>query len=62
MGIPSPRTCLHIGFLLSGAAAVGYQILWQRQLSLILAACRAFTATKGDDVGFNRYACEICRC
>jgi spermidine synthase len=36
MGIPSPRTCLHIGFLLSGAAAVGYQILWQRQLSLIL--------------------------
>jgi spermidine synthase len=36
MGILSPRTCLHIGFLLSGAAAVGYQILWQRQLALIL--------------------------
>jgi spermidine synthase len=38
MGIPSPRTLLHIGFLLSGTAAVGYQILWQRQLALILGA------------------------
>jgi spermidine synthase len=36
MGIPSPRTCLFVGFLLSGTAAVGYQILWQRLLSLIL--------------------------
>ena len=36
MGIPSPRTCLYLGFLLSGTAAVGYQILWQRLLSLIL--------------------------
>lgn len=27
-----------------------------------LAACRTFTATKGEDAEFNRYARKICRC
>ena len=44
MGIPSPRTWLHIGFLLSGAAVVGYQILWQCQIALIV-GCQSSSAT-----------------
>jgi hypothetical protein len=44
MGTRSPRTWPQIGILFSGAAAVGYQILWQCQIALIV-GCQSSFAT-----------------